>query len=286
MAGLQDDETAAAAAEECARAQAARDAALARAADAEQEVLLAQADRDVADARICAARERAAANLPPPDDGDNLSDHAEDADAPDYDAIAHHEAAALLNLHAQAVSVQNIRALVPLLLDVTSTFYPRWRESFLLTVGKYSLNRHVLSDTGVPTSADWVRMDCVVRTWLLGTISDDLADTISERNTTARRMWLAIESQFLGNQATRALYADADFRAFSQGDLPVAEYGRLYKRKAEDLRISVNPSPTAPSSSTSSGVSTSGSLPSVFTSGAPTLCPASCKFETICASRN
>jgi len=142
----------------------------------------------------------------------------------------------LLNLHAQAVSVQNIRALVPLLLDVTSTFYPRWRESFLLTVGKYSLNRHVLSDTGVPTSADWVRMDCVVRTWLLGTISDDLADTVSEHNTTARRMWLAIESQFLGNQATRALYADADFRAFSQGDLPVAEYCRLYKRKAEDLR--------------------------------------------------
>ena len=168
---------------------------------------------------------------------------------------------------------------------MTSTFYPRWHESFLLTVGKYSLNRHVLSDIAVPT-ADWVRMDCVVRTWLLGTISDDLADTISERNTTARRMWLAIESQFLGNQATRALYADADFRAFSQGDLPVAEYCRLYKRKAEDLRISVNPSPTAPSSSTSSGVSTSGSLPSVFTSGAPTLCPASCKFETICASRN
>ena len=36
--------------------------------------------------------------------------------------------------------------------------------------------------------------------------------------------------------ATRALYADADFRAFSQGDLPVADYCRLYKRKAEDLR--------------------------------------------------
>ena len=61
MAGLQDDEAAAAAAKERARAQAARDAALARAADAEQEALLAQADRDAADARIRAARE-----LPPP----------------------------------------------------------------------------------------------------------------------------------------------------------------------------------------------------------------------------
>jgi len=79
-------------------------------------------------------------------------------------------------------------------------------------------------------------MDCVVRTWLLGTISDDLADTVSERHATARDIWLAIESQFLGNQATRALYADADFRNFCQGDLSVADYCRLYKRKAEDLR--------------------------------------------------
>ncbi|XP_039805046.1 uncharacterized protein LOC120669341 [Panicum virgatum] len=79
-------------------------------------------------------------------------------------------------------------------------------------------------------------MDCVVRAWLRGTISDDLIDSISERHATARTLWLAIESQFLGNRATRALYADADFRAFSQGDLPVADYCRLYKRKAENLR--------------------------------------------------
>ena len=222
--------------------QAARDAALARAAEAEREAAAAQADRDAADARLRAAldraaRERAAANPPSPTDGndDNVSFATVDDEAP-YDAIAQHEATALLNLHAQAVSVQNIRALVPLQLDVTSTFYARWRESFLLTLGRYSLERHVLSDIAVPTSADWVRMDCVVRTWLLGTISDDLADTVSERHATARDIWLAIESQFLGNQETRALYADADFRNFCQGDLSVADYCRLYKRKAEDLR--------------------------------------------------
>jgi hypothetical protein len=79
-------------------------------------------------------------------------------------------------------------------------------------------------------------MDCVVRTWLFGTITDDLADTVSKHRASARDIWLAIESQFLGNQATRALYADADFRTFCQGDLNVADYCRLYKRKAQDLR--------------------------------------------------
>jgi hypothetical protein len=40
--------------------------------------------------------------------------------------------------------VQNIRLLIPLRLDGTSAFYARWRESFLLTLGRYSLERHVL----------------------------------------------------------------------------------------------------------------------------------------------
>jgi hypothetical protein len=185
--------------------QAARDAALARAAAAEREAAAAQAERDAADARLRAAldraaRERTAADLPPPTapDDDNASFATVDDD-PLRDALAQHEAKALLNLHSQAVAVQNIRLLIPLRLDAASAFYSRWRESFLLTLGRYSLESHVLSDAAIPTSADWVRMDCVVRTWLFGTISDDLADTVSEHRATARDLWLAIESQFLGN---------------------------------------------------------------------------------------
>ncbi|XP_025791834.1 uncharacterized protein LOC112873017 [Panicum hallii] len=81
-----------------------------------------------------------------------------------------------------------------------------------------------------------MQMNAVVRTWLIGTISDDLIDTISQRGTTAQVLWLSIESQFLGNRTTQALYADQEFRSFSQGDLPVAEYCRCYKKLAEDLR--------------------------------------------------
>jgi len=79
-------------------------------------------------------------------------------------------------------------------------------------------------------------MNCVVRAWLLGAISDDLANTVSERSASTRAIWLAIESQFLGNRTTRALYADQEFRAFSQGDLSVVDYWRPFKRMPEDLR--------------------------------------------------
>jgi hypothetical protein len=220
-------------------ALAAREAALARAAAAEQNAALAQRERDAADARIRAAlaraaRERAAAALSP------INDIIPDGTGADSTAqlsaaLLQHEATALLNLHAQAVAVQNIRALVPLLLDVNSTFYSRWRESFLLTLIKFSLDCHVLSDV-VHHSPDWTRMNAVVLSWINDTITDNLADTISERGASARVLWLAIESQFLGNRTTRTLYADQAFRSFTQGDLSVAEYCHRYKKLAEDLR--------------------------------------------------
>ena len=57
-------------------------------------------------------------------------------------------------------------------------------------------------------------MDCVVRTWIIGTISDDLAEAVVERGTTARTTWLGIESHFLGNRETQALFLDTTFRNF------------------------------------------------------------------------
>jgi hypothetical protein len=59
-------------------------------------------------------------------------------------------------------------------------------------------------------------MNAVVRTWLLGTLSDALADIVSKRDASACTLWLSIESQFLGNRTTRALYADQEFRSFSR----------------------------------------------------------------------
>ena len=74
------------------------------------------------------------------DDSSALSEHPADVNA----ALLIHEAAAVLNLHAQAVAVQNIRSLIPIVLDMAFGNYTRWREQFLLVLGKYSLQDHVL----------------------------------------------------------------------------------------------------------------------------------------------
>jgi hypothetical protein len=57
-----------------------------------------------------------------------------------------YEAAVIANLHVQATGVQNIRSLVLVVLDVSSTHYARWRDNVLLTLRRYALADHVLSD--------------------------------------------------------------------------------------------------------------------------------------------
>jgi hypothetical protein len=78
-------------------------------------------------------------------------------------------------------------------------------------------------------------MDCVVKAWILDSLTDDLAEIISSQGTTARDAWLAVESQFLGNRETRAIQLEMKFRNFVQGDLSVTEYCRRLKKMADDL---------------------------------------------------
>jgi hypothetical protein len=43
-------------------------------------------------------------------------------------------------LHAQVVGLHNIRSLVSIVLDQTSSHYPRWRGQVLLTLRRYALD--------------------------------------------------------------------------------------------------------------------------------------------------
>jgi hypothetical protein len=112
-------------------------------------------------------------------------------------------------LHAQAAGVHNIRSLVSVVLDPTSSYYPRWRAQVVLTFRRFALADHVLDDPIAPLSPSCVQMDCVVISWLHNTITVELQDIIRDQSNTARQAWLALEGQFLGNQEARALHLDA-----------------------------------------------------------------------------
>jgi len=162
-----------------------RQAALARAAQAEEEAAAAVKDRDAAAARAsealaraakeCAAAAAAALGAP-----GGASSSTSSTSPPDLaSTILLDEAMALLQLQAQAVAVNNIRNHVTTVLDVDSGNFNRWRDQFLLILGKFSLQDHVREEPPALISPDWARMDCVVKSWIVATLTDDLAEIIS-----------------------------------------------------------------------------------------------------------
>lgn len=143
--------------------------------------------------------------------------------------------AARASLHAQAVAVLNVKALVPVTLDLAAGNYARWRGLFLVVLGKYALTDHVLCDAPRPDLAEWVQMDCVVLGWLYGAISPDLLQEVLSPTAIARSVWRDLEFQFLGNCELRAVNLSAEFHGFQQGDLSVSEYCRRLKTMADNL---------------------------------------------------
>lgn len=145
----------------------------------------------------------------------------------DYAAFV--EVSTIANLHAEASGVQNIRTLVPIMLDPLSTHFNKWRGHMLLTLRRYALSNHVLDNTSYPTVPSWFHIESVVVSWIFNTITSELIEIVDDRRgMTVRAVWLGIEHQFLGNSEIHALYLDAEFRSFVQGDLSITDdYHRI-----------------------------------------------------------
>jgi hypothetical protein len=150
-------------------------------------------------------------------------------------ATSSFEETIITGLHLQAVAVLNVRSLVNIILDSSSTTYASWRDLMIMVLERYALLDHVDSDVAPSTDPSWRRMDSVVLNWISNSITPELHQVVRERGATVRHLWLAIENQFLGNREQRTLHLDAAFCNFVQGDLTVGEYCRKFKNMADAL---------------------------------------------------
>jgi hypothetical protein len=146
------------------------------------------------------------------------------------------DTAAIAHLHNQAAAIQNIRHLIPIVLDLQSSNYSKWRGYVLLVLSHFTMKDHVLSDASRLHNPVWSHMDCVVVTWIFNTISTDLLDIIHERDgISAQAVWLGLEQQFLNNREYHAMLLDSEFRTLSQGALSIDEFCRKMKGMADAL---------------------------------------------------
>jgi hypothetical protein len=103
-------------------------------------------------------------------------------------------------------------------------------------LGRYELTDHVTTDTPVADrTAEWTRLDYVVRSWLYGSVSEGILDIIMAENQTAHEAYALIRNLFLDNQLTRAVYLEAEFRALVQGDLSITAFCHKLKSLADAL---------------------------------------------------
>ncbi|KAM3328936.1 hypothetical protein ACQJBY_026185 [Aegilops geniculata] len=144
--------------------------------------------------------------------------------------------AALSASASSAVHVASVCTHVPVTLDLSASNFTKWRMLVRVLLGKYDLLPHVNAVTAVADrTPDWTRDDYVVRSWLYGSISDEILDIIMAEDQTAQEAWTLITNLFLDNQMTRAVYLEAEFRGLVQGDLSITAYYHRLKALSDAL---------------------------------------------------
>jgi hypothetical protein len=123
---------------------------------------------------------------------------------------------------------------VTIILESSSPHYKQWLDLMLLMLCRYDLDDHVLFDV-TDSSTYWARLDNIVATWILGTLSPELHEIIWELTENAREAWLVLEAQFLENYVSYFLQLDARFCIFKQGDISVSDYYRQMKDMDDDF---------------------------------------------------
>ncbi|CAL9216541.1 unnamed protein product [Arabidopsis halleri] len=133
--------------------------------------------------------------------------------------------------------ISQIRAYIPIVLDLDKMNYDVWREMFETHCLTFGVLGH-LDGTSVATpdtAKSWKEHDGLVKMWIYGTISVDLTETILKPKSSARELWLALENQFRDNKENRALQLENELRTITIGDLSVKEYCRKLKTLSDLL---------------------------------------------------
>jgi hypothetical protein len=87
-------------------------------------------------------------------------------------ASSTYEDMVVVGLHLQAATVLNVRQLVNIILDY-STSYASWRDLMEQALQRYTLLQHITDDTP-STDPGWIRMDNAILNWINNSISVDL----------------------------------------------------------------------------------------------------------------
>ncbi|GJW86461.1 hybrid signal transduction histidine kinase M [Tanacetum coccineum] len=134
-------------------------------------------------------------------------------------------------------SITNIKAYIPIILDLDELNYDQWSELFAIhckTFGVYGYLTDTTKSTD-PTDEEWEKRDNLVKLWIYRTISKDLVKRVLKKNLKACDVWKNLKDVFHDNKDVRAMQLDNDFRNLSIGNLSITQYFTKIKDMADLL---------------------------------------------------
>jgi hypothetical protein len=137
-----------------------------------------------------------------------------------------------------AVQTVNIRAHIPVILELTNHNHSDWRMFFESTLGKFGLEGHISSSTPLTKrDNDWQKVDQCIVNWIFTTCSCEVLQIVrQQRKTDAFSLWSAIKNLFHDNKLQRAVFYEAEFRNLYQGDMSIHDYCTKLKVLADNLQ--------------------------------------------------
>lgn len=118
------------------------------------------------------------------------------------------------HVYHPALSVTNVKSLIPLVLDVEKVQYTPWATLFRNTAKVYNVLDHIDPTVKKPKDIDddlWARLDAIVCQWMYGTISTDLLLKILDDKSTAMEAWERLRNIFQDNKGTRVVHLENQF---------------------------------------------------------------------------
>ncbi|XP_021741043.1 uncharacterized protein LOC110707328 [Chenopodium quinoa] len=144
-----------------------------------------------------------------------------------------------------ALAVPNIKAHIPITLEMANMQYSTWAELFKLHAKSHRVLHHIIPPAAgkekVPSTEEekelWQTLDAAVLSWLYGTISTDLINTVIEPDATAMEIWNRLRDLFQDNKHSRAVTLEQEFSTTNLEDFPnVSAYCQRLKSLADQLK--------------------------------------------------
>ncbi|XP_012833075.1 PREDICTED: uncharacterized protein LOC105953940 [Erythranthe guttata] len=142
-----------------------------------------------------------------------------------------------------AHAISNIKAIIPVTLDIKNPNYQKWSHFFTITACRFCLTDLLLGkEKPSDISADeWQCEDYLLQSWIYGTITEDLSSMVLSKTEMAHDLWKALASLFTDNEDYRAIQLEEQFKSLKKGSLSIHDYCQLLKTTADNLADVGNP---------------------------------------------